>query len=78
MYVKLHDGRGWVFETLQAKKVLMRVTPSATGSRPALPNNVENGREPGQNSGGALAEDTSVGISDEAHSESGVDGPVMW
>lgn len=28
VYVRLRDGRGWVFETLNGKKVLDRVAPS--------------------------------------------------
>lgn len=28
IYVRLRDGRGWVFETLNGKKVLERVAPS--------------------------------------------------
>lgn len=31
IYVKLRDGRGWVFETLNGKKVLERVALSSMG-----------------------------------------------
>lgn len=37
IYVRLRDGRGWVFESLNGKKVLERVAPST------LPPSVEEG-----------------------------------
>lgn len=41
MYVKLRDGRGWVFECLNGNEVLLRVTPSslAPPSPPPVPQN---------------------------------------
>lgn len=37
IYVKLRDGRGWVFENFRGNKVLERITLSSMGPPPAEP-----------------------------------------
>lgn len=43
IYVKLRDRRGWVFENLDGKKVLQRVTPSSMGPPQDEPDARDNG-----------------------------------